>query len=178
MFYIVHYAVLFQNQGLYYNLILQALELPPGWEELTWIHVNIGSSKNILILIVRLHLIQLKRENSCRFPVTLLYFLRNPNELQETFVHQFNGASTVDEKEKYEEQARKHIERLKVSWIFIISVRMEKMQLSIGHVLNQGCIAQPCHATLCFFSVFFVVDKIEKGLHDSVMHNPLELHIS
>ena len=65
--------------------------------------------------MVRLHLIQLKRENFCRFPVTLLYFLRNPNELQETFVHQFNGASTVDEKEKYEEQARKHIERLKVS---------------------------------------------------------------
>ena len=152
MYYIVHYAVLFHNQGLYYNnLILQALE----W---TWILVNIGGGcKYILILIVRLHLIQLKRENSCRFPVTLLYFLRNPNELQETFVHQFNGASTVEEKEKYEEQARKHIERLKVSWIFIISGRMERMQLSIGHVLNQGCIAQPCHTTLCFFICFFLL---------------------
>ena len=29
MYYIVHYAVVFHNQGLYYNLILQALELPP-----------------------------------------------------------------------------------------------------------------------------------------------------
>ncbi|XP_067942182.1 transmembrane protein 232-like [Watersipora subatra] len=39
--------------------------------------------------------------------------VRNPYELQESFVHQFNSASGIDEKEKYEEQARKHIERLK-----------------------------------------------------------------
>ncbi|KAF6037490.1 TMEM232 [Bugula neritina] len=39
--------------------------------------------------------------------------VRNPNEIQESFVHRFNGATTVADKEKYEEQARKHIERLK-----------------------------------------------------------------
>ena len=97
--------------------LLQALELPPrmsGADMNTCKHWELQKHR-LLILIVRLHLIQLKRENSCRFLATLLYFLRNPNELQETFVHQFNGASTVEEKEKYEEQARKHIERLKVS---------------------------------------------------------------
>jgi len=52
----------------------------------------------------------------CTYPGSSLSF-RNPNEIQESFVHRFNGATTVADKEKYEEQARKHIERLKVSFI-------------------------------------------------------------
>ena len=41
--------------------------------------------------------------------------VRNPLEVSEEFIQQFNDAETFEEKERYEEMARKMLERAKVS---------------------------------------------------------------
>lgn len=44
-----------------------------------------------------------------------LFDVRNPLEVSEEFIQQFNDAETFEEKERYEEMARKMLERAKVS---------------------------------------------------------------
>lgn len=52
-------------------------------------------------------------------------FFRNPLEVTEEFIELFNSADNFLTKEKYEDQARKLLERSKVSWKKInIFVRM------------------------------------------------------
>ena len=53
----------------------------------------------------------------CLKPTTLCFSfdVRNPLEVSEEFIQQFNDAETFEEKERYEEMARKMLERAKVS---------------------------------------------------------------
>jgi hypothetical protein len=44
-------------------------------------------------------------------------FSRNPLEVTEEFVYQYNNAKSLDEREKYESTAHKMLERSKVIYI-------------------------------------------------------------